>query len=106
MKEEFEPIGVVRSEASQAALLNSGVPPASIIVADVTDAAAVQTAMAGCDACMICTSAKPAPTGEMDEATGRPLFAFPNGSPEEVDWVGQKKPNRRRSGTGRVTCSD
>jgi len=26
----------------------------------------------------------------VDEATGRPVFGFPNGQPEQVDWLGQK----------------
>ena len=46
--------------------------------------------MKDCDALMICTSAKPAPTGEVDEETKRPKFGFPNGQPEIVDWIGQK----------------
>ncbi|KAL7526817.1 hypothetical protein ACHAXR_002062, partial [Thalassiosira sp. AJA248-18] len=35
--------------------------------------------------------AKPAPTGEINEETKRPKFGFPNGQPEVVDWLGQKK---------------
>eukprot|EP00966_Prymnesium_polylepis_P294007 6790322-Prymnesium_polylepis.1 len=46
--------------------------------------------MEGCSALIIGTSAKPKPSGETDEATGRPLFTFPNGAPEQVDWLGQK----------------
>ena len=46
-------------------------------------------AMAGCEAVVIATSAKPAPTGETKE-DGRPVFGFPNGQPEAVDWLGQK----------------
>mmetsp|Transcript_32280 Transcript_32280/g.96828 ORF Transcript_32280/g.96828 Transcript_32280/m.96828 type:complete len:213 (-) Transcript_32280:1744-2382(-) len=33
---------------------------------------------------------RPAPTGEMDKDTGRPKFGFPNGQPEEIDWIGQR----------------
>merc|ERR1719491_1548575 len=40
------------------------------------------------DGFIICTSASPAPTGEMQE--GRPVFGFPNDQPEQVDWVVQK----------------
>jgi len=88
--EQFSPRGVVRSEASRAKLIESGVPAESVVVADITDAAAVSAAMEGCDAAVVCTSAKPAPTGETDAATGRPVFGFPNGQPEVVDWAGQK----------------
>ena len=39
----------------------------------------------------ICTSAKPVPsTKEVNPETGRPVFSFPNGDPEIVDWIGQK----------------
>ena len=86
---EFSPVGVVRSEESKAALVESGVPAESVVVCDVTDADAVMSAMAGCEAVVIATSAKPAPTGEMKESGG-PIFGFPNGQPEAVDWLGQK----------------
>ena len=86
---DFSPVGVVRSEASKAALVESGVPPESVVVCDITDAYAVMSAMAGCEAVVIATSAKPAPTGEMN-AEGRPIFGFPNGQPNVVDWLGQK----------------
>jgi len=46
--------------------------------------------MADCDALMICTSAKPSPTGEINQETKRPIFGFPNGQPELVDYIGQK----------------
>jgi len=87
---DFEPVGIVRSEASRAALIKSGVPETSVVVADVTDPAAIKEAVSGCDALIIGTSAKPAPSGETDEASGRPIFCFPNGQPEQVDWLGQK----------------
>lgn len=90
--DEFEPIGIVRSAESRAALLETGVPPECVVVADVTDAKAVKDALEGhkCTALIIGTSAKPAPSGVMDEETGRPIFNFPNGEPEQVDWLGQK----------------
>lgn len=87
---DFAPVGVVRSEASRSALVESGVPADAVVVCDVTDPESVSAAMAGCDAALICTSAKPAPTGAMNEETGRPVFGFPNGQPEVVDWLGQK----------------
>lgn len=85
----FAPVGIVRTEESRAALLESGVPPDSVLVVDVTDPAAVSAAVQCVDALIICTSAKPVKMGE-DEATGRPIFGFPNGQPEQVDWLGQK----------------
>ena len=88
--DDFSPLGIVRTETSRSALVDSGIPADCVVVADVTDAGAVATAMKGCDALIIGTSAKPAPTGAMDEATGRPLFSYPNGEPEVVDWLGQK----------------
>jgi len=89
--DEFAPIGIVRSEQSRAALIESGgIPEDSVVVADVCDSAAVASALEGCEALIIGTSAKPAPSGQTDESTGRPIFAFPNGNPEEVDWLGQK----------------
>jgi uncharacterized protein YbjT (DUF2867 family) len=89
LNEEFEPLGLVRSEESKATLVESGVPASNIAVVDVTDAVAVKAAGKDCAAFCICTSAKPAPTGELQE-NGRPVFGFPKGSPELVDWMGQK----------------
>ena len=63
---EFAPLGIVRSEASREALVASGVPAEAVAVADVTDAASIKTAVASCDAMVICTSATPAPSGETD----------------------------------------
>jgi uncharacterized protein YbjT (DUF2867 family) len=86
-----EPIGAVRSEESKTALLQSGdVPESSVVICDITDPESCAKAMSGgVDAAMICSSAKPAPSGAMT-AEGRPVFAFPNGQPELVDWIGQK----------------
>jgi len=88
--EAFAPLGIVRTEQSKTALVEDGVPAECVVVADVTDPAAIADAMADCAALIIATSAKPAPTGATDEATGRPVFGFPNGQPEQVDWLGQK----------------
>jgi uncharacterized protein YbjT (DUF2867 family) len=91
LPDAFQPVGLVRTEASKATLVESGVPESSVVVVDVmSDAAGVQTAAAGCDAMCICTSAKPAPTGDTDPDSGRPIFGFPNGTPDQVDWIGQK----------------
>ena len=42
----------------------------------------------------------------MDEATGRPKFGFPDGSPEDVDWIGQRQQiDACPAGTHIVVCS-
>lgn len=88
---EFVPVGIVRSEESRQALLESGgISESSVVVCDVTDPVACAAAMQDCDAAVICTSAKPSPTGAMDEESGRPIFGYPNGQPDVVDWMGQK----------------
>jgi uncharacterized protein YbjT (DUF2867 family) len=106
LPDEFSPTGLVRSEESKKALVESGVPPGTVAVVDVTDADAVKKVAEGCSAYCICTSAKPVPTGETDKETGRPIFGFPNGSPEEVDWLGQKNQiDACPPGTHVVLCS-
>ncbi len=115
---EFTPVAIVRTEESKAELLEwagfwlaqhaaiakpwSGVmgewdaasvrrsvANATVIVADVTERAVTHTALWGCNAVIIVTSATPQRTSETNE-NGRPTFHFPNGDPEEVDWLGQK----------------
>jgi len=88
--DDFDAVGIVRTETSRSALIESGIPADNVVVADVTDPKAVAGAMEGCCALIIGTSAKPAPSGETDKETGRPIFGFPNGQPEAVDWLGQK----------------
>jgi len=86
----FEPIGIVRSEESKKALIENGIPAEKVVVADVTDESALSAAIKDCEAVIIATSAKPAPSSAKDPVTGRPVFDFPNGQPEQVDWIGQK----------------
>jgi nucleoside-diphosphate-sugar epimerase len=90
-KDEFEPIGLVRSQESKDALVASGISESSVAVVDVTDREAVRNLAEQhkVQAFCICTSAKPAP-GAINAVTGRPDFTFPNGEPEVVDWLGQK----------------
>ena len=109
---DYQAIGIVRSEASKQALIDAGgIPdPSCIKVADVTDRQALQKVVDqysdNLAAFCICTSAKPAPTGEMNEETGRPVFGFPNGDPELVDWQGQKNQiDVCPDGTHVVVCS-
>jgi nucleoside-diphosphate-sugar epimerase len=91
-KDEFEPIGLVRSQKSKDVLVASGISESSIAVVDVTDREAVRNLAEQhkVQAFCICTSAKPAPTENINPETGRPDFAFPNGDPQLVDWEGQK----------------
>ena len=79
---EFAPLGLVRSEASREALIASGVPAEAVAVTDVTDPAAVKAAVTSCDAMVICTSAKPAPTGETDETLTQTLILALEPEPE------------------------
>mmetsp|Transcript_2894 Transcript_2894/g.5620 ORF Transcript_2894/g.5620 Transcript_2894/m.5620 type:complete len:343 (-) Transcript_2894:40-1068(-) len=106
--DDFTPIGLVRTEESRAGLIEDGLPADNIVVADVTDRESVASAMKGCEALVICTSAKPVPSG-MNNETGRPIFGFPNGQPEQVDWLGQKSQidaaKAVGSGTHVVICS-
>uniref|UniRef100_A0A7S3V6N0 NAD(P)-binding domain-containing protein n=1 Tax=Chaetoceros debilis TaxID=122233 RepID=A0A7S3V6N0_9STRA len=109
LPEEFDPVGLVRSEESKAALIEAGgVPESAVRVVDVTNTADVQKVVEehGSSAFCICSSAKPAPTGEMNEESGRPVFGFPNGMPEQVDWIGQKNQiDACTSDTHVVICS-
>lgn len=100
-KPGYVPIGTVRSEASREALMDgtggvaadgATIPAESVAIYDITgdDTSGLDELMEDCDALMICTSAKPAPTGEINDETKRPKFGFPNGEPELVDWQGQK----------------
>lgn len=93
--EAFDPIGLVRTQASKESLLEDTTLPISasskIIVCDVKDEASVKAAIdwKTVDALCICTSGTPKPTGEMKD--GRPVFGYPaGGDPELVDWIGQK----------------
>ena len=86
----FDPIGVVRTESSKETLVKEeGIPESKLVVADICNANDMVKCCDKMDAVIICTSATPAPTGEMTPE-GRPVFGFPNGMPEEVDWIGQK----------------
>lgn len=133
-KPGYVPVGTVRSETSRLALLEEvGEDKAdNVALCDITnaDTSTLDGLMKDCDALMICTSAKPAPTGEVNAETKRPLFGFPNGQPELVDWIGQKNlidaakkasknvhvvlcssmggtnPNNSLNGLGKVTNAD
>mmetsp|Transcript_32280 Transcript_32280/g.96830 ORF Transcript_32280/g.96830 Transcript_32280/m.96830 type:complete len:99 (-) Transcript_32280:2481-2777(-) len=54
----FDPIGGVRTEDSRSALVEDGFPSKSVVVCDITSLESCAEAMKGCDAVVICTSAK------------------------------------------------
>ena len=92
---DFVPVGIVRTQTSKDTLLEDPSlaidDESKVIVCDVTDEAAVKSALDWntVDALCICTSGTPRPTGEMNGE--RPVFGYPEGGdPELVDWVGQK----------------
>ena len=72
---DYNPIGTVRSEASRKALIERiGEDKSdSVALCDITneDTSSLDVLIKDCDALMICTSAKPAPTGEINEETKR-----------------------------------
>ncbi|CEM02666.1 unnamed protein product [Vitrella brassicaformis CCMP3155] len=89
-RDGFTPVGLVRSQDAAEALKQDGASDENLAMGDIMDKSALEQGMQGCTALIICTSAKPAPSGETDEATGRPIFTFPRGDPVDVDWHGQK----------------
>jgi uncharacterized protein YbjT (DUF2867 family) len=85
----FTAVGLVRTEQSKETLIKEGIPAESIVIGNICQKEDMDNVCQGMDAMIICTSATPAPTGEKTPE-GRPVFGFPNGQPEEVDWIGQK----------------
>lgn len=85
---EFVARGLVRTAESKAALGNDD----GLFVGDITSPETLAPAFAGIDGLIILTSAVPKPKPGFDPASGgRPEFYFvEGGSPEEVDWLGQK----------------
>ena len=97
------PKGLVRSSKSADKLRKAlGDLSAELVQGDVSDANALADLCAGCDALVILTSAVPKPRLASIALAlvskllpfmenRRPEFFFPeNGSPEKVDWLGQK----------------
>lgn len=87
--EAFDPVGLVRTKQPSSENKDD-CTAAQTIVADIRDAGAMREACGGMDAMIICTSATPSPLEGQTTADGRPVFGYPNGQPEEVDWLGQK----------------
>ena len=84
---EFEAIGFARSPNQVEELFGS---TEGFVIGDITDKSSLDSALSGCDALVILTSAVPKMVAPPTEGK-RPEFDFaPQGLPEEVDWLGQK----------------
>ena len=84
---EFEAVGLARSEAKIKELFGS---TDGFVIGDIKDESALNSAMSGCDALVILTSAVPKMIAPPSQGQ-RPEFEFASGGlPEEVDWIGQK----------------
>jgi len=102
--EEYQPIGMVRSEKSAAQLREWGASDDQIVVGDVLSEGGVEAlagALAGAAGLIVCTSGVPqiikrslVPVllAKLFRREGvRPKFRFKGGQmPEQVDWEGQK----------------
>ncbi|MDJ0589649.1 MAG: SDR family oxidoreductase [Pleurocapsa sp. MO_226.B13] len=85
--DEFEAIGLARSPQKVEELFGS---TKGFVIADIKDKSSLNSAMEGCDALVVLTSAVPKMIAPPSEGQ-RPQFEFaPGGLPEEVDWLGQK----------------
>lgn len=85
--DEFEAIGLARSPQKAEELFSS---TEGFVIGDVQDKTSLESAIEGCDALVILTSAVPKMVTPPSEGQ-RPEFEFvPQGLPEEVDWQGQK----------------
>lgn len=96
---DYEPLAVVRTPKSLKQLLKkTDATAANVIVADVTDTAALESCFAGSDAVILCTSAVPKIRilslikvlfAKLVRKSARPTFTFaPNGDPYNVDYLG------------------
>jgi hypothetical protein len=92
-------------------------PAEDIAIVDITDESAVKSfvdsllspsfvsPVTTIRALCIASSATPAPTGAINEA-GRPVFGFPNGQPQVVDWHGcRHQIDAVPDGTHVILCS-
>jgi hypothetical protein len=115
----YRTIGWVRTAASKTSVLATlpdTFPAEDIAIVDITDESAVKSfvdsllsssssPVATIRALCIASSATPAPTGVTNEA-GRPVFGFPNGQPEVVDWHGcRHQIDAVPDGTHVIMCS-
>lgn len=85
--DKFEAIGLARSPQKVSELFGS---TEGFAIGDIKDKSSLDSALSGCDALVILTSAIPQMVTPPSEGQ-RPKFEFaPQGLPEEVDWLGQK----------------
>jgi len=85
--DRFEAIGFARSPAKITELFGS---TAGFIVGDITDKSSLESAIKGCDALVILTSAVPQMIAPPSDGKP-PQFAYPpDGMPEIIDYQGQK----------------
>jgi uncharacterized protein YbjT (DUF2867 family) len=85
--DKFEAIGFARSPVKAEEMFGS---TEGFVIGDIKDRSRLDSAMSGCDALVIVTSAVPQMIKPPSEGQ-RPEFKFASGGlPEEVDWVGQK----------------
>ena len=95
----FDVIGGVRTETSKKSLLefiDSRITDSSqngnyrVEIIDITKKEQVRKIIKNCSAVMICSSATPVPTDDIDPKTGRKIMGFAEGGhPKQVDWIGQ-----------------
>ena len=85
--DKFEAVGLARSQVKIEEIFNS---TEGFVIGDIKDKSTLSSAISGCDALVILTSAVPKMITPPSQGQ-RPEFEFaPGGLPEEVDWVGQK----------------
>ena len=85
--DKFEVIGLARSLLKVQELFGSS---EDFVIGDIKDKSSLNSAISGCDALVILTSAVPKMVTPPTQGQ-RPEFEFaPQGLPEEVDWQGQK----------------
>ena len=84
---EFEAVGLARSPSKVEELFGSS---EGFVIGDIKDKSSLNSAISGCDALVILTSAVPKMITPPSQGQ-RPEFEFaPRELPEDVDWVGQK----------------
>lgn len=94
------PLALVRTQSSAKVLYKLGAIKDQVRVCDVTDSEALDSALAGVDSLILCTSAVPKINYlslakvlifKILNKVARPEFSFPpNGDPFNVDWLGAK----------------
>ena len=85
--DKFEAIGLARSPHKVEELFDE---PEGFVIGDIKDKSSLNSAIEGCEALVILTSAVPKMIAPPSQGQ-RPEFEFaPQGLPEEVDWLGQK----------------